>query len=58
MHVGLSLRVQRRRYRQPGERITKRFTEMTGYSELFFALAGYAVLDNAAMPMVGAIPIR
>jgi dipeptidyl aminopeptidase/acylaminoacyl peptidase len=32
---------------------TKRFTEMTGYSQLFFALHGYAVLDNAAMPLVG-----
>jgi dipeptidyl aminopeptidase/acylaminoacyl peptidase len=32
---------------------TKRFTEMTGYSQLFFALQGYAVLDNAAMPVVG-----
>jgi len=32
---------------------TKRFTEITGYSELFFALDGYAVLDNTAMPIVG-----
>ena len=32
---------------------TMRFTEMTGYSELFFALDGYAVLANAAMPIVG-----
>ncbi len=32
---------------------TRRFTEMTGYSQLFFALQGYAVLDNAAMPVVG-----
>jgi dipeptidyl aminopeptidase/acylaminoacyl peptidase len=32
---------------------TKRFTEMAGYSQLFFALNGYAVLDNAAMPVVG-----
>jgi dipeptidyl aminopeptidase/acylaminoacyl peptidase len=32
---------------------TKRFTEMTGYSELFFALNGYAVLANTAMPLVG-----
>ncbi len=31
----------------------KRFTEMTGYSQLFFVLEGYAVLDNAAMPVVG-----
>lgn len=35
---------------------TKRFTEMTGYSDLFFALDGYAVLDNAAMPVVGSDP--
>jgi dipeptidyl aminopeptidase/acylaminoacyl peptidase len=32
---------------------TKRFTEITGYSQLFFVLDGYAVLDNAAMPVVG-----
>jgi dipeptidyl aminopeptidase/acylaminoacyl peptidase len=32
---------------------TQRFTEMSGYSQLFFALDGYAVLDNAAMPVVG-----
>jgi dipeptidyl aminopeptidase/acylaminoacyl peptidase len=32
---------------------TKMFTEMRGYSQLFFALQGYAVLDNAAMPVVG-----
>jgi dipeptidyl aminopeptidase/acylaminoacyl peptidase len=32
---------------------TKRFTEMTGYSHLFFVFGGYAVLDNAAMPVVG-----
>ena len=31
----------------------KRFTEMTGYSELFFALQGYAVLASTAMPVVG-----
>ncbi|HLJ47406.1 MAG TPA: prolyl oligopeptidase family serine peptidase [Bryobacteraceae bacterium] len=35
---------------------TNRFTEMTGYSELFFALDGYAVLANTAMPVVGADP--
>ncbi len=29
---------------------------MTGYSDLFFALDGYAVLDNAAMPVVGSDP--
>jgi dipeptidyl aminopeptidase/acylaminoacyl peptidase len=31
----------------------KRFTEIGGYSEVFFALEGYAVLDNASMPIVG-----
>ncbi len=31
-----------------------RFTEIGGYSEIFFALDGYAVLDNASMPIVGA----
>lgn len=35
---------------------TKRFTEMTGYSDLFFALDGYAVLDSTAMPVVGSDP--
>ncbi|HEY2012258.1 MAG TPA: prolyl oligopeptidase family serine peptidase, partial [Bryobacteraceae bacterium] len=33
---------------------TKRFTELTSASShLFFVLKGYAVLDNAAMPVVG-----
>ncbi|MBV8816950.1 MAG: PD40 domain-containing protein, partial [Acidobacteriaceae bacterium] len=32
---------------------TDRFTTITGYSELFFLLRGYAVLENAAMPVVG-----
>jgi dipeptidyl aminopeptidase/acylaminoacyl peptidase len=32
---------------------TQRFTEIGGYSEIFFALEGYAVLDNASMPIVG-----
>ena len=32
---------------------TDRFTTITGYSQLFFLLRGYAVLDNAAMPVVG-----
>jgi len=32
---------------------TKHFTEIGGYSEVFFALEGYAVLDNASMPIVG-----
>jgi dipeptidyl aminopeptidase/acylaminoacyl peptidase len=31
----------------------QRFTEIGGYSEVFFALEGYAVLDNASMPIVG-----
>jgi dipeptidyl aminopeptidase/acylaminoacyl peptidase len=31
----------------------QRFTEVGGYSEIFFALDGYAVLDNASMPIVG-----
>ncbi|HUB77722.1 MAG TPA: prolyl oligopeptidase family serine peptidase [Bryobacteraceae bacterium] len=35
---------------------TKRFTEMRGYSELLFALDGYAVLANTAMPIVGSDP--
>ncbi len=32
---------------------TQRFTTVTGPSEIFFALHGYAVLDNAAMPIIG-----
>ncbi len=32
---------------------TERFTTITGPSEIFFALEGYAVLDNAAMPIIG-----
>ncbi len=32
---------------------TNRFTSIGGYSHLFFALQGYAVLDNATMPIVG-----
>jgi dipeptidyl aminopeptidase/acylaminoacyl peptidase len=32
---------------------SKRFTTITGSSELFFLLQGYAVLDNAAMPVIG-----
>jgi dipeptidyl aminopeptidase/acylaminoacyl peptidase len=34
-----------------------RFTSLSGASELFFALQGYAVLDNAAMPVVGALSV-
>jgi dipeptidyl aminopeptidase/acylaminoacyl peptidase len=30
-----------------------RFTEVGGYSEIFFVLDGFAVLDNASMPIVG-----
>jgi dipeptidyl aminopeptidase/acylaminoacyl peptidase len=36
---------------------TKRFTTITGYSELFFLLEGYAVMENAAMPVVGTIDV-
>ena len=32
---------------------SKRFTEVTGYSQLFHVLDGFAVLDSAAMPVVG-----
>lgn len=32
---------------------TQRFTTLTGTSHLFFLLAGYAVLDDASMPVVG-----
>lgn len=32
---------------------TKRFTTITGASHLFYALMGYAVLDDATMPVVG-----
>jgi dipeptidyl aminopeptidase/acylaminoacyl peptidase len=35
---------------------SKRFTEVTGYSQIFHVLDGFAVLDNAAMPVVGANP--
>jgi dipeptidyl aminopeptidase/acylaminoacyl peptidase len=34
-----------------------RFTTISGYSELFFLLQGYAVLDNATMPVVGTIDV-
>ena len=33
---------------------TNRFTQIGGISHLFLLLEGYAVLDNAAMPIVGA----
>jgi dipeptidyl aminopeptidase/acylaminoacyl peptidase len=32
---------------------TQRYTTLAGYSHLFFLLAGYAVLDDATMPIVG-----
>lgn len=32
---------------------TNRFTQIGGYSHLFFVLEGYAVLDNTSMPIVG-----
>ena len=35
---------------------TNRFTQIGGISELFFVLQGYAVLDNATMPIVGSDP--
>jgi dipeptidyl aminopeptidase/acylaminoacyl peptidase len=36
---------------------TQCFTTITGYSELFFLLQGYAVLENVAMPVVGTIDV-
>ncbi len=33
-----------------------RFTRVNGYSHLFFLMQGYAVLDRAAMPVVGPNP--
>ncbi len=35
---------------------TKRFTEVAGYSEIWHVLDGFAVLANAAMPVVGSDP--
>lgn len=35
---------------------TKRFTTISGPSHLFFLLEGYAVLDNATIPIVGSDP--
>lgn len=32
---------------------TERFTTVQGASEIYYALHGYAVLDNAAMPVIG-----
>jgi dipeptidyl aminopeptidase/acylaminoacyl peptidase len=32
---------------------TQRFTTISGPSHLFFLLEGYAILDNAAMPVIG-----
>ncbi len=32
---------------------TSRFTQISGYSHLFFLLEGYAVMDNTTMPIVG-----
>ncbi len=34
---------------------TQRFTTIAGTSHLFFLLQGYAILDNASMPVVGSI---
>ncbi len=36
---------------------TQRFTAINGASHLFFLLQGYAVLDEAAMPVVGTIDV-
>jgi dipeptidyl aminopeptidase/acylaminoacyl peptidase len=35
---------------------TKRFTEVSGYSQIFHALDGFAVLDSTAMPVIGNDP--
>ena len=35
---------------------TKRFIEVSGYSEIWHVLDGYAVLANASMPVVGDNP--
>jgi dipeptidyl aminopeptidase/acylaminoacyl peptidase len=35
---------------------TNRFTTITGASEIFYALHGYALLDNAGMPVIGSDP--
>ncbi len=35
---------------------TQRFTQISGISQLFLVLAGYAVLDGAAMPVIGDSP--
>ena len=35
---------------------SKRFTEVTGYSQIFHVLDGFALLDNTAMPVVGDNP--
>lgn len=35
---------------------TNRFTTITGASEIFYALHGYTVLDNAGMPVIGSDP--
>lgn len=35
---------------------TNRFTTISGASEIFYALHGYAVLDNAGMPVIGSDP--
>ncbi len=32
---------------------TNRFTQISGYSHLFFLLQGYAILDDTTMPIVG-----
>ena len=55
-HLGLSAtstKMPPRQTRRPSPDRAMRFTEIGGYSEIFFALDGYAVLDNASMPIVG-----
>ena len=36
---------------------SKRFTMLAGYSELFFLVDGYVLLENVAMPVVGTIDV-
>ena len=52
--LGLSARVQRCRYRGAGLAAPPSASPRSrGYSQLFHVLDGFAVLDNAAMPVVG-----
>lgn len=36
---------------------TKRFTNINGYSHLFFLTQGYAILDGATIPIVGSLEV-